>query len=141
MLLLRIKKPAPGIPRTVLLEPYLFYQETLCIAHEDFQFRFCAVSYNPQRTGEVQAEQLHEALGVDLVVFVTNGDGEATGGGQCHEILNILNASQPDLKFSHKSAPLNLYKKTFFVYNGEQRSKNRPNSSQKAVANYYSSFL
>lgn len=126
------KKPAPGIPRTVLLEPYLFYQKTLSVAHEAFQFRFCTVGNDPQRLGEIQTEQLHETLGVDLVVFIPDSDGEGAGSSQCNKILNVLDAAKPDLEFSHKSAPLNLYKKAFFVYNGEQRSGDRPNSPQKS---------
>ena len=97
--------------------------------HEAFQFRFRAVCHNPQGTGEIQTEELHEALGIDLVVLIPDSDGEGMGSGQCHEILNILHASQPDLEFSHKSAPLNLYKKTFFVYNGENNTRSAPLTS------------
>ena len=72
--------------------------------------------------GEVQTEQLHKGLSVDLVVLITDGDEKGAGSGQSHEILDIFYAAKPDLKFSHKSAPLNLYKNLLFVYNGEQRS-------------------
>ena len=117
-----IKKPAPGIPRTVLLEPYLFYQKAVCVKHQLFQFCFRAVSDDTKGMGEVQTEELHKALAVDLVVLVPDGDQKGAGSGESDKVLHVFYAAQTNLKFSHKSAPLNLYKNLLFVYNGEQRS-------------------
>jgi hypothetical protein len=52
-------------------------------------------------------------------MLIPNGDEEGPCGGDGHEILNILDAFQPDCKFQHKTAPPELYKKLIFVYNGE----------------------
>ena len=101
----------------------LFNQETVSVALEGFQFCFCAFGNHPQGMGEVQTEQLHKGLSVDLVVLITNVDVERAGSSQGYEVLNVFDAAKTDLKFSQKSAPLNLYKNLLFVYNGEQRSK------------------
>ena len=77
------------------------------------QFCFIAVANHAQGSGEVQTEQLHETVGADFVVFIPNGDGKGSGGGNGYEILNILNASKSDRKFQHKTLPPNCTKLHF----------------------------
>ena len=63
-----IKKPAPGIPRTVLLEPYESADhESACRVPELVKCRIRAFGDGDQGPGEVQAEHFHEALGIHLI--------------------------------------------------------------------------
>ena len=124
------------------MKPYgiLFCQEAVQILLQLGQFFFGAVADDPKGMGEIQTEQLHKGVCVDLVEIVPDGDGEAAGGGQGHKVLHILDASQSDKKFLHKMAPLLLYKVSFFVYNGEQAVENRPISRKTMIENIISVF-
>ena len=65
-----VKKPAPSIPRTVLLEPYLSDEEPFGVTAEGGKLLLAAIHVHPQGTAQVQTEHFHEALSVDLVVGV-----------------------------------------------------------------------
>ena len=87
-----IKKPAPGIPRTVLLEPYSFDQELTGIGAEGFQLLLGALSNHPKGLVEVQTKHFHEAAAADFVLAVPDADGEGTGGGDCYKFFHIFHA-------------------------------------------------
>ena len=102
-----VKKPAPSIPRTVLLEPYLFDQELFDITAKGGKLLLTAIRIHPQRAAQIQAEHFHKAFSVDLVVGVPDSDGKRTRRGQRDKLLNILNRLKPNLKFPHKNTPCN----------------------------------
>ena len=104
----RTKKSAPSIPGTVLkmpedpaLSPYLFHQVVFGIPAEGLELFFAALADDPQGAAEIQAEHFHEALGVDLVPGIPDGDIIGTIGSQGHKMLDILNGTESDLKFQH----------------------------------------
>jgi hypothetical protein len=102
-----VKKPAPSIPRTVLLEPYLSDEEPFDITAKGGKLLLTAIRIHPQRAAQIQTEHFHEALSVDLVVGVPDNNREPPRRGQRHKFLNILNRLEPNLKFPHKSTSCN----------------------------------
>ena len=94
-----VKKPAPSIPRTVLLEPYLFDQELFDITAKGGKLLLTAIRIHPQGAAQIQTEHFHEALSVGLVVGVPDNNREPPRRGQRHKFLNILNRLEPNLKF------------------------------------------
>ena len=68
-------------------------EETAGILTELLQLLLRAVADDPQGLRKVQAEQLHEAVGIDLIVVIPDRDGKGAGGCDIHEILNILDAA------------------------------------------------
>lgn len=86
--------------RPVLL-PYLFHQVVFGIPAEGLELFFAALADDPQGAAEIQAEHFHEALGVDLVPGIPDGDIIGTIGSQGHKMLDILNGTESDLKFQH----------------------------------------
>ena len=88
-----IKKPAPGIPRTVLLEPYSFHQKFPGVIAEGFQLLLRALDNHPQGLVEIQAEHFHEAAAPDFMLAVPDADGEGTGGGDGNKFFHILHAA------------------------------------------------
>ena len=94
-----VKKPAPSIPRTVLLEPYLSDEEPFGVTAKGGKLLLTAIRIHPQRAAQVQTEHFHKALSVDLVVGVPDNNREPPRRGQRHKFLNILNRLEPNLKF------------------------------------------
>jgi len=95
----------------------LFRQETVQGTFQLVQLLLSAVADHPEGMGEVQAEQLHEGVCIDLVVIIPDQHRIRAGSSKGNELLNILDAAQSDPKFPHKSIPLLLYKVALFVYN------------------------
>ena len=110
-----IKKPAPSIPRTVLLEPYLFYRKSLCGFPEAEEIRLAAIQGNRHRPGKIQTEDLHKALGTDPVMCIAHTDGKGLCSGKSHEGLYILHGTKLNFKFPHKTPSGNCTNLIFCV--------------------------
>lgn len=121
----RYKKPAPGIPRTVLQEPMSVYQKSADRAAEVLIFRFCAGDNCGEGGGKVQAEHFHKAFSIGLILVVSYPNGERKGRCQRNKFLDIPNGSKLNFKFPHKTLLRKLYKIHIILYNGEQQSKRR----------------
>ena len=89
-------------------------EETVGILTELLQLLLRAVADDPQGLRKVQAEQLHKAFGVNLVVRVPDGNGESTGAGNVHKVLNVTDAAQSNPKFPHKKWPPKAVQKVRF---------------------------
>jgi hypothetical protein len=100
-----LKKPAPGIPGTVLQEPYLVGQQTLNVLEELFRFLIGAVDGDLLGLAVIQAEHAHKAAAVDMVAVRSHNDGEGFSGGQGHKILNFLTGTKPNHEFLHIISP------------------------------------
>ena len=96
-----IKKPAPGIPRTVLLEPYL-YQELSHIGFELLARFLGAIRTHLNRLAVVKTEHSHEALGVDSGAVIAYHNAEGLDRGKLYKILNILERMQVNIKLLHR---------------------------------------
>ena len=89
---------------------------------EEVKLLLAALQDDPQGPGENQAEQLHEALAVDPVLAVIQGNGKGLGGGYSYKILHIPDRAEMYDKFLN-IFHLALYKPFFFVYNGGRIAK------------------
>ena len=96
------KKPAPGIPGTVLLEPYGSSPKLSGGRTEGVEIVFRAADADGQEAAEVQTEHSNEALAVDPAVPAPYQDGEGLHGGQRYELANFLKGVDGDVKFPHQ---------------------------------------
>ena len=88
-----IFKPAPSIPRAVLLEPTLFRRKAVSVLPELQEFFLGAFQHSSKGKVEVQAEHFHKAFSVDLVMGIAHLYGKGTGSCQGHKVQHILNGS------------------------------------------------
>lgn len=102
------KKTAPGIPGTVLQEPYL-------MGDHKFAAFLLKVKALLLRTGdghgkgarELEAEDLHEVLAIHTAQAVGQGHG-TQGCSQCNKFINIQCGTEMDDKFLHNSPPVTV---------------------------------
>ena len=115
---IRTKKPAPGIPGTVLLEPYLNLEPGCCPA-EIRAGIIATVHGDGQPPAQIDAEHLHKALSVYRKSTAVYRNRVVAGGGHGHKVLHILYRFQ--FNFQCHVFPPRLYKQDSIVYNWEAR--------------------
>ena len=98
------KKTAPGIPGTMLKEPYLC-QKPAGLMPEILEAVAIAVTQDPQRTGVIQTDHANEAFGIDQLHIVANHYLKGLNGGHAHELLYFLKGVDGNIKFLHKLPP------------------------------------
>ena len=96
------KKTAPGIPRTVLIEP-ASGEKTGGGGLEPGELRFIAVHTDPHRTAEIDAEHGHQAFGADVLVIGADDNIKGLLGGQCHKCLDIFKRTHPNIELLHQN--------------------------------------
>ena len=90
---LAAKKPPQVFPGRCI-KPYLIGDhEAGQFLHQRIQFFLAALADYTQGMGEIQTEQLHEALGLDLVVLIPDDDGKGVSSSDGNEILHVLDAA------------------------------------------------
>ena len=75
------------------------------ILTEGIKFFLGALRAGGQGETEIQAEHFHEALAVDPVPGIPDGNGKRFGGSQGYKLLHILYTCQLNLKFHSKVPP------------------------------------
>ena len=123
--ILRHKKPAPGIPRTVLQEPMSIHQKPADGTAEVLILCFCAGNHSSKGMGEVQTEHFHKAFAIGLILVISNPDREREGCCQRNKFLHVQDGPKLNFKFPHKTLLCKLYKIHIILYNGERQSKRR----------------
>ena len=98
------KKTAPGIPGTMLEEPYLC-QEPACLMPEILETVAVAVTKDLQRAGIIQTDHANEAFGVDQLHIVAYHDLKGLNGSNADKFLYFLKRVDRDVKFLHKLPP------------------------------------
>ena len=116
------KKPAPGIPGTVLLEPYLNLEPGY-IPAEIGAGVVAAVHSDGQPLAQVDAEHFHKTLSVYGESTAVYRNRVVAGGGHGYKVLHILYRFQ--FNFQRHVFPPRLYKRDSIVYNWEARM-NKP---------------
>jgi hypothetical protein len=115
----KIKKPAPGIPGTVLQEPDSIAKAVHHLQAEMLKFLRAAVGCHPQILPVVQTEHYHKAFRVHPLVAVLDKHLKGLLGGQLDKSLHIIEGAEYNIEFLHRSSSM-LYKTRIIVYNKEK---------------------
>jgi len=111
----RCVKTRPEYSQGGAARALVIYQKPPGFLTELPEFLLGTLRCGDELLGEVQAEHFHEALSVDPVMVVADQNGEGTGGGKIHKILNVLNRTQPYLEFPHKKSSRTVQKYVYRV--------------------------
>ena len=111
------KKPAPGIPGTVLLEPDLRCQKSGHRLLETAVFFIGAVRTDMDRRAVIHAEHSHEALGVDQHLIAAYQHPKGLDRRNLHKFLHILKGMQRNIELLQGICPPMLYKQRKVLYN------------------------
>jgi hypothetical protein len=99
------KKTAPGIPGTVLQEPYSFYRKGRGLVPERVKLAFRAIAADIQRRPQIQAGKAHIAGGIGHLVVIKQIHLKGLGSGQPDKFLHFLKRADTNPEFLHKIPP------------------------------------
>ena len=105
------KKAAPGTPGTVISS-----NKTGGLLLKALEIRIAAFAEHGNRLAVIQAQHTHEAFGIDLLIFITDGDQEGRDGCQRDKGLYIPEGTYMNRKLMHRYAPYSVQTQKF-VYN------------------------
>ena len=96
------KKTAPGIPGTMLKEPYSGGQEGGDLGVESAEFLLGAGAGHLLREPEIQAEHTHQIFAVDMPTIVAYGNIKRLFHGQMDKGLHLSERIHGNMKLTHK---------------------------------------